>query len=635
MKNTNEILGRISNLISDDSSILKEFERKIEESVSNKTKAEEERRNFELNIKSIQSDIDDITRASELRERFDNIDVYIPGLEKLGEAVSLINKLKEELKSIPSHIEELENRIKELTDKCDDSSKVIKDAEDRLSNLDVELSDAKRYQANLVELINLAKSGDINKTRDEVVETLIHVGFNQSEALSAAKIILFPEDDLIPYFNAGKKEIEKPSFEETSPNEIELDNIKVKEEEEVETKEQPVEVKTEEEIAEEIVLDTKINDLLTANNIDLGKLSDEELSVLNSNDYNLINDNIELLKSNAIGEDFIYKYPGVLIDINLKDKFNFIVDKLGKTKDDIRLTPDILVSYSYDDLKKLVSILEDNNIKASLISLNAYVKGLQAFINNYQLLMQYNIVLDDMDFAKNLSILNIDEESFRDTLQVIIDYDVNLLKNDGKYAISLLTIPAIELAEKIDLIISIEEEDLLKYYPEVLLKDGVELANRLIFVKKSGIPYKNTSNGKVVYQPFALDQEVLNKVVERELELHEIDDVNNTNNDIVSVIKDSTLVDELKNMNVYVEIEDKARELLSTLNVEEDEYKIVIGDYVLSKNSTLRNLTILLNKFDESTYSKELLLLTSLFYNSRLEVEEMNEIINILGIEVK
>lgn len=635
MKNTNEILSRISNLISDDSSILKEFERKIEESVSNKTKAEEERRNFELNIKSIQSDIDDITRASELRERFDNIDVYIPGLEKLGEAVSLINKLKEELKSIPSHIEELENRIKELTDKCDDSSKVIKDAEDRLSNLDVELSDAKRYQANLVELINLAKSGDINKTRDEVVETLIHVGFNQSEALSAAKIILFPEDDLIPYFNAGKKDEEKPSFEETSPNEIELDSIKVKEEEEVETKEQPVEVKTEEEIAEEIVLDTKINDLLTANNIDLGKLSDEELSVLNSSDYNLINDNIELLKSNAIGEDFIYKYPGVLIDINLKDKFNFIVDKLGKTKDDIRLTPDILVSYSYDDLKKLVSILEDNNIKASLIPLNAYVKGLQAFINNYQLLMQYNIVLDDMDFAKNLSILNIDEESFRDTLQVIIDYDVNLVKNDGKYAISLLTIPAIELAEKIDLIISIEEEDLLKYYPEVLLKDGVELANRLIFVKKSGIPYKNTSNGKVVYQPFALDQEVLNKVVERELELHEIDDVNNTNNDIVSVIKDSTLVDELKNMNVYVEIEDKARELLSTLNVEEDEYKIVIGDYVLSKNSTLRNLSILLNKFDESTYSKELLLLTSLFYNSRLEVEEMNEIINILGIEVK
>lgn len=54
-------------------------------------------KSFEGEIKNIQGDIDDISKVSELGERFANLDVYKSGLEKLGEACDYINKLQDEL----------------------------------------------------------------------------------------------------------------------------------------------------------------------------------------------------------------------------------------------------------------------------------------------------------------------------------------------------------------------------------------------------------------------------------------------------------------------------------------------------------------------------------------------------------
>ena len=48
MNGTRSILDRIKNLTSDESKVLAEFNRRIDESNSSKTKAEEEKENFEI-----------------------------------------------------------------------------------------------------------------------------------------------------------------------------------------------------------------------------------------------------------------------------------------------------------------------------------------------------------------------------------------------------------------------------------------------------------------------------------------------------------------------------------------------------------------------------------------------------------
>ena len=92
MTGTKSILDRISNLISDDSKILEDFNKKIDESNANKAKAEEEKKNFEEEITHVQSDIDDITKASEVSDRFSDLEAYMPGLEKVGKSVSLLKR---------------------------------------------------------------------------------------------------------------------------------------------------------------------------------------------------------------------------------------------------------------------------------------------------------------------------------------------------------------------------------------------------------------------------------------------------------------------------------------------------------------------------------------------------------------
>ena len=72
MNGTKSILDRISNLISNDSKVLVEFNNRIDKANKNKSKAEEEKKSFEKEITIIQGDIDEISKASELSERFSN-----------------------------------------------------------------------------------------------------------------------------------------------------------------------------------------------------------------------------------------------------------------------------------------------------------------------------------------------------------------------------------------------------------------------------------------------------------------------------------------------------------------------------------------------------------------------------------
>ena len=695
---TKSILDRISNLISEDSSVLANFNKKINTANNNKSKAEEEKKKYESEITGIQSDIDEISRASELSDRFSNLESYIPGLEKLGKSVSLLNSLKEELDKIPEQIESLENEIRDLTEKSDDRAKAIEKANDELSKLDVELSDAKRYQENLIELVNLAKSGNINKTREEVVETLIHVGFTDKEAVSAAKVILFPEDDLIPYFiksfekNDYAEDTTNELVEETSTEEVEnetTENISVEENNE-ESESETTEVVSNEDNSEEEIEETtdeiseddnsvkeEINDTTEEISLDeavseitLDSMDDDEklkpVDVASDNsfdtikkmlvdfgfdsskfnnedieaDQDIIRNNINFILEKNINKEFIYEYPSIISDKYLKAKYEYILNELNKSDEDILLTPEILVSYTKDDLEKLIEVSNQTGVDPKLIPLSVYLKGLQPFLRNYIVLKDNNIQLDNDAIAKFAVILSINPVDFKKSLQVLLDYNISLLKSDGKYALMNLAVKDSELANKIDMIINANEEDLLKFYPEVLSTDVKELVNRIIFLRNSKIPYKTENHNKVIYQSFVLKQEMLDKVLEKNVEIDEVLDKDETNNNLKEIIKNNDIVDELDSINDNFElisnnyVEDY-KDVLKDIKgkYKETDYSYIIGDYRFSKNKVNRDINYLLGTFTD--VNKAIILASSLLHDSRLSKEDMEKVINLLNIKVK
>ena len=689
MNGTKSILDRINNLTSDESKVLENFNNRIDSANKNKAKAEKEKQSYEKDITNIQSDIDEITKASEISDRFSNLDSYMPGLRKLGKSVTLIESLKEELNKIPEQIENLENKIKDLTDESNNRAKLIEEAEDEISKLDVELSDAKRYQDNLIELINLAKSGNINKTREEVVETLTHVGFTEKEAISAAKIILFPEDDLIPYFDKTAKEEIKNDIPEKVEEEIEeveeqeenteddeelsisnvtdIDNIissmneednespldidntmKLSTFEDEESKDNEEEQNDDAPISLEEIEENEINpvSVSVAGNYEDIKQALEEIgfdsSRFNSEELNgdidTIIENAKFVLRKDINKEIIYRYPSIIVDSDLEAKYNFILETLEKTEEDISLTPEILASYSLDDLEKLTEISSQTGINPKIIPLVVYLKGLQPFLRNYLLLKENGINLDENELSKFAIILSLNPVEFKKSLQMLLDYNVNLIKNDGKVALMDLSINDLELANKMDMLINIGEEDIIKYYPEVLTGDVKELANRLLFLKSSGIPYKTQSHSKVVYQSFVLKQEVLEKVLEKKIDLNYVLDKNETNEKAKELLQDDSLIDELDTINenfdmissTYLEDYKNIVKIMKNKCVE-TENSYVIDNIHFSKNKVNRNINYLANTFTDK--SKEMILLASLLYDSRLSEKEMRYVINLLKIK--
>lgn len=657
MKDTDKILSKIDNLMSEDSTILKSFDNKINKVNKEKKKVEDDKVKIEDNITNIQKDIDDITKASELTERFSNLDEFEDGLKKLGNSCDYITKLTKELALIPSKIEELENKISELKDKAIEAAKNIEECEDELSKLDVDLSDAKRYQENLIDLVDVAKSGDINKTREEVLEILKHVGFTEKESLSAAKIILFPEEDLIPYFRKGKKiekvqEVEEVKEKIVVPKEVELpkeDNKTIEEEiqdevEEVINEDNKVEEFEDEEVdfntvevVEEINSVFNINELLKNNGLIVKNFNQEEIDTFVEEDSETIINNIDLLMDNNFKKEFIYQFPKVLVDKELNDKLDFIINDLNKDIEDIKLNPLILISYSLSDFKKLVEITNKTGIDAKEIPLVVYIKGLQGFLQNYVELVNRGILIDSDELSKLACVLTINPIEFKMSLDMVNSYGISLKKANGKYAIMCLAKSSIQLMNEIDLIIETGEEDILKSYPEVLSNDVMGLVNRIKFIQKAGIPYKAESYGEVIYQSYVMNQDKLNKIVEKKLDLHEVLNLNESNGVAKALIKNTDAFECLDNMS--------QEDMINSIN--SSEYKNVIKDYkqiedkkntyiidgiAFSKNKVIRNINYLLSL--NINISEDIILLASLLYNARKSTDEVNRVISKLGIEI-
>ena len=80
-----------------------------------------------------------------------------------------------------------------------------------INELDIKYKSISTNQFKLVKLIKRVLNKDTSITRDEVLSILKSVAFDEEESYVAAKLILFPERELIPYFEGFNIEFKEPT----------------------------------------------------------------------------------------------------------------------------------------------------------------------------------------------------------------------------------------------------------------------------------------------------------------------------------------------------------------------------------------------------------------------------------------
>ena len=226
MKNNQSILKKIENLLKPESTILVDLHKKIDDNTSTIAKKEKSISDKKQKIANIETEINGLNEENAvLLEAFNALKdkdlKLITNVLKLNLDVNKdLNKL---INQLPLQIEIRNNDISDLQQAISEDEKKLDIAHSNITDLESKLNTALENQKNLNALIKDASGGSCTETRNEVIELLKNLEFNNDEAYAAAKLILFPEDELMPFFKNFKFEI----TQQLDDNEtyVDLDNI--------------------------------------------------------------------------------------------------------------------------------------------------------------------------------------------------------------------------------------------------------------------------------------------------------------------------------------------------------------------------------------------------------------------------
>ena len=225
MKNSQSILKKIENLLKPESTILVDLHKKIDDNTNTVAKKEKSISDKKQKISNISKEINDLNNEKEvLFEVFASLKdkdlKLITNVLKLDLNVEKdFNKL---VNQFPLQIEIRNNDISDLESAIKEDEEKLEAASNNVSALEASLEEALQNQKDLCDLIKEASSGSCLRTRNEVTELLGKLLFTKEEAYTAAKLIMFPEDELMPYFKGFKFEVEALDDNETY---VDLDNI--------------------------------------------------------------------------------------------------------------------------------------------------------------------------------------------------------------------------------------------------------------------------------------------------------------------------------------------------------------------------------------------------------------------------
>lgn len=685
MNNNQSILEKLKNLIEPESSILTELHNKKKKNEDIVAKATRNIAAKNETITHIKNDISALESQNKtLVEAFSHLKDTDLGL--ITNVLKLKINVKEDLdkltNQLPLQITIRENDITDLETAIKKEEETLNDANTTIEEVEISIKEALKNQSKLIDLLEASSQGEVEITRDDVINILKKVKFNDKDAYKTAKLILFPEDELIPFFKDYKfvkptikveesvkeehlkEENNEDIFSKDDDTFVDLDKIvsllneeptsNIKEEKEEDAKEVRKPVIPEDTTKEEKENPKENDDIISFESRleDETPISFEELKSLFEEDKQdtpseikeeepaiepISLDELDAVTNNSITPEepaleVKEEEPKEEITFEKEETpsaIDFSKDKLialGKKSQDI----DLVDHFDTSNLnpKEILDTLKEEEINPQDVSLVTYQNGLENYLKNLKSLKNkgYNpTTMELQKFGTTLSL--VDNEKLEENLKILEEYKISLKNPNGKIVFKVLCQEPKTLRDNIDLIIEARETNLLTYNVKVLSQNVPLVIARINFCKEYNIPYTEEKNNSFSYNSYIFSQSVLEELVEKEVELPKISKklTNELESEIskeaYEALKNKASDEVLSGAKKFDEYS-KVLNRLESLTVSKEK-AYIINNLAFSVENTKRNLITLVNHLDTID---EKTILTGLFYNSHKTIEDFKEV---------
>ena len=213
------LLDKLYNLRGNDSVILKQMNKERQDAIETQERTKNEK---EVLIQEIERLTNEEALLAEQGNKLMNVlssinrDDFAFVLDQLHidfEPEALNEKVN---KLLPETIDKVVSENETAQEKLTNVEKEMNNAITLVEELGIRKDEALSNQSKLNEYFDLALNGNINITRDEIVNLLEKFAFNEDERREAAKLLMFPEDALYDY-DANLNGHEEIKVEENEP----------------------------------------------------------------------------------------------------------------------------------------------------------------------------------------------------------------------------------------------------------------------------------------------------------------------------------------------------------------------------------------------------------------------------------
>lgn len=369
------LLDKLYNLRSSDSIILVKMEEEKEIALQTKERTIDEKDELNIKIKSLKEEEILLNKEGKLlKEALQNVnrESFEIVFEKLNidfNPGSLAEKVE---KTLPITIETVKYEISDSTKRLDEVVRDMNDSITSIDELEIRREEALTNQQKLNEYFELALSGNINITRDQITALLDRFELSDAERRESAKLLMFPEDGLFDYERYYKDAKRRglsftDVYSEPKHEEPHVSNKVISYEKE----EIIVPIKRVEEPKVE-VKKTSVQDILSNNGFNATDFSLNDLAFVEDNfKEEVLVKNINVIKELGLNSDIFLDNIELFVDEELKEKLDTLLN-VGKVPFDIYLNPSILVKYDINELKRAIETLKNSGLDPKKVPLMAY-----------------------------------------------------------------------------------------------------------------------------------------------------------------------------------------------------------------------------------------------------------------------
>lgn len=405
------LLDKLYNLRGEDSIILTKMNKEREDAIETQERTKNEK---EILIQQIENLTAEEKTLAEEGEKLTSVlssinrDDFATVLDRLNIDFNPAVINEKVNKMLPDTIAKVVAENKKASEKLENVENEMNNAITKVEELGIRKDEALSNQAKLNEYFDLALSGNINITRDEITSLLEKFDFTENEQREAAKILMFPEDALYEYdasFKSGdkasgktitevlaeaKKESEAKEDVAKAKTDLAENNDNIAAVKESAEKESVLEEIFDKVIEENTIADAeepktleepstdnqsekdKLYNVMKENGLDPEDYSAKAIEKLLTNyEPETLKNNVAELRSKNIDLKILRDNIEILYDSELSQKIAKLLE-LGKEARDISLMPNVLVKYDLKGLNNTINVLQISGLDPRKVPLMAY-----------------------------------------------------------------------------------------------------------------------------------------------------------------------------------------------------------------------------------------------------------------------